>query len=126
MDSLILCKFLRGIFADLFAESADLLSHVTGWDVTAEELRQTARRIITLKKLYNIRAGWTPAEDTLPERFLSESLPGGVSAGATLPRERLEEMIRAYYAERSWDEQGYVPQDLIQRLDLVAVVGPSW
>src|SRR5207237_5366632 len=39
MDSLILCKFLRGVFDDLFADSASLLALVTGWDVTAEELR---------------------------------------------------------------------------------------
>src|SRR5207249_12151788 len=31
MDSLILCKFLRGVFDDLYAESADLLRRVTGW-----------------------------------------------------------------------------------------------
>src|SRR5262249_24309250 len=45
MDSLILCKFLRGVFTDLFAESAALLGRVTGWDVTADELREVARRI---------------------------------------------------------------------------------
>src|SRR5262249_36242395 len=55
MDSLILCKFLRGVFADLFAESADLLRSVTGWDVTADELRAVSSRIITAKKLYNLR-----------------------------------------------------------------------
>src|SRR5215468_6216774 len=53
MDSLILCKFLRGVFTDLFAESAELLRSVTGWDVTAEELRQAARRTVTAKKLFN-------------------------------------------------------------------------
>ena len=78
MDSLILCKFLRGVFGDLYAESADLLRHVTGWDVTAAELCMTARRIVTAKKLFNIREGWTPAEDTLPERFLSEGAAGRV------------------------------------------------
>src|SRR5206468_7346407 len=57
MDSLILCKFLRGVFDDLFAEGADLLRHVTGWDVTAGELRTAARRIITAKKLFNVREG---------------------------------------------------------------------
>ncbi len=119
MDSLILCKFLRGVFSDLFAESADLLARVTGWDVTAEELRGTARRIITAKKLYNIREGWTPAEDTLPPRFFQESLPTGVAAGAALPRQRLQAMIQAYYAERGWDREGYVPQSLIERLNLM-------
>src|SRR5205823_12060065 len=44
MDSLILCKFLRGVFTDLFAEGADLLSCVSGWDVSAEELHTIARR----------------------------------------------------------------------------------
>src|SRR5204862_966905 len=75
MDSLILCKFLRGVFSDLFAESAELLSQVTGWNVTAEELRATSRRIVSAKKLYNVREGWTAAEDTLPRRFLEEGLP---------------------------------------------------
>src|SRR5205807_3265158 len=77
MDSLILCKFLRGVFSDLFAESAALLSSVTGWDVTPDELRTTARRIVTAKKLFNVREGWTPAEDTLPPRLLSEGIPAG-------------------------------------------------
>src|SRR5436305_2472759 len=89
LDSLILCKFLRGVFTDLFAESAELLQHVTGWDVTADELRTVARRIVTAKKLFNMREGWTTEEDTLPRRFLTQGLPDEPAAGATLPRERL-------------------------------------
>ena len=50
MDSLILCKFLRGVFADFHAEAADMLAKVTGWDVTADELRDTARRIVAAKR----------------------------------------------------------------------------
>src|SRR5436305_2562718 len=79
IDSLILCKFLRGVFTDLYSESAELLRHVTGWNVTGAELRTVARRIMTAKKLFNVREGWTPAEDTLPQRMLSEELPGGPS-----------------------------------------------
>jgi aldehyde:ferredoxin oxidoreductase len=118
MDSLILCKFLRGVFGDLFAESAELLAPVTGWDVSAQELRTAARRIVTAKKLYNVRQGWTPAEDTLPRRFLTEGLPDGASAGAVLPRERLQAMVRAYYAARGWDEAGRVPPSLAAELGL--------
>jgi aldehyde:ferredoxin oxidoreductase len=113
-----LCKFLRGVFADIYRESADLLARVTGWEVTAEELRTTARRIVTTKKLYNIREGWTPEEDTLPPRFLSQALPSGVAAGASLPQQRLQDMIQAYYAERGWDAQGYVPTSLVQHFGL--------
>ena len=118
MDSLILCKFLRGVFSDLFAEGADLLARVTGWDVSAEELRTTARRIVNAKKLYNIREGWTPAEDTLPARFLSEGIPAGQRGQALLPRERLEAMVQAYYRGRGWDEKGDVPADAVAALEL--------
>src|SRR4051812_3312343 len=61
MDSLILCKFLRGVFTDFHVEAADMLRRVTGWDVTADELRTTARRIVAAKHEFNLRAGWTPA-----------------------------------------------------------------
>ena len=57
MDSLILCKFLRRVFTDPFTEWAELLSAVTGWDVSAAELRETARRIVMAKRVYNIREG---------------------------------------------------------------------
>lgn len=118
MDSLILCKFLRGVFGDLFEESADLLRRVTGWDMTADELRTVARRIVAAKKLYNMREGWTAAEDTLPPRFLTEGLKHNGSAPALLPRERLQEMIQAYYAERGWDVEGRVPSEQAERLQL--------
>jgi aldehyde:ferredoxin oxidoreductase len=118
IDSLILCKFLRGVFADLFAESADLLRRVTGWDVRADELRAAARRIVTAKKLYNVREGWTAAEDTLPRRFLAEGLRLERGGEATLPCQRLEAMVAAYYAARGWDEAGRVPAAQVAELGL--------
>src|SRR5207244_8159600 len=58
IDWLILCKFLRGVFTDLFAASAELLRQVTGWDITADVLRRVARRFVRAKKRYNQRGGW--------------------------------------------------------------------
>src|SRR6185437_416927 len=80
MDSLILCKFLRGVFADFFAEASQMLNLVTGWETTPGELRETAKRIVTAKKHFNTLAGWQPEEDTLPERFLSTPLPDDPAA----------------------------------------------
>ncbi len=88
MDSLIICKFLRGVFEDFHGETAAMLRSVTGWDVTADELRETAARIVTAKREFNLLAGWTPAEDTLPDRFLDTPLPN--DAAAHLSRERLD------------------------------------
>ncbi|MBI1902612.1 MAG: aldehyde:ferredoxin oxidoreductase [Planctomycetia bacterium] len=106
MDSLILCKFLRGVFGDFFAESSHMLNLVTGWDTTADELRQTSRRIVNAKKLFNIRAGWQPAEDTLPQRFLRDPLMGDPKAQLT--PDRLAGMVRAYNLARGWTEEGWV------------------
>jgi aldehyde:ferredoxin oxidoreductase len=100
MDSLILCKFLRGVFTDFRAEAAGMLQAVTGWDVTADELHDTARRIVATKRQVNLLAGWTPEEDTLPERFLDAPLPN--DPAATLTRERLQELVAEYHRQRGW------------------------
>jgi aldehyde:ferredoxin oxidoreductase len=106
MDSLILCKFLRGVFSDFYAEAAEMLALVTGWDVSPDELRATAARIVTAKKRFNIRAGWTPDEDTLPDRILNETLPE--DARARLTREQLAELVQAYNCERGWTPEGWL------------------
>ncbi|MBX9681283.1 MAG: aldehyde ferredoxin oxidoreductase family protein [Gemmataceae bacterium] len=118
MDSLILCKFLRGVFTDYFAESAEMLRLVTGWDMTADELRRTARRIVTAKKLFNIREGWTAAEDTLPRRFLSQSIPGVGDRESSLTQERLQSLVAAYWRERGWTGEGLVPSKVVAELEL--------
>jgi len=106
MDSLILCKFLRGVFTDPWREWAELLEKVTGWDVDAEELRATARRIVLAKRMFNLREGWKPADDWLPDRFLSEPLELSSGRSAALSPERLRSMIDAYYEERGLDAAG--------------------
>ena len=106
MDSLILCKFLRGVFTEPFTEWASLLSSVTGWDVDEAELRRTARRIVLAKRVYNLREGWRPADDWLPERLLSEPLRLASGRETELTPVRLRAMIDAYYAARGLDEQG--------------------
>ena len=98
MDSLILCKFLRGVFIDFHEEAAGMLRAVTGWDVTADELRDTARRIVATKRQVNLLAGWTPEEDTLPERFLVAPLAS--DPAASLSREHLQELVAEYHRLR--------------------------
>ena len=122
MDSLILCKFLRGVFEDPYAEWAQLLSAVTGWDVDAAELEATARRIVLAKRAFNAREGWTRAEDTLPERFLSESLEVASGRAATLTRERLNAMIAGYYEARGLDADGHLQPAQLDDLGIDVLV----
>ncbi len=110
MDSLVLCKFLRGVFDDFFGEAAQMLRLVTGWETSARELRETGKRIVNAKKRFNILAGWTPEEDTLPERILRQPLPE--DARARLSPERLAALVRAYNVGRGWTEEGWIPENV--------------
>jgi aldehyde:ferredoxin oxidoreductase len=93
MDSLILCKFLRGVFKDFAREGADLLRLVTGFDV---DLLEAGARICDLRKQFNVACGWRREEDTLPERLLS----------GKLTRAKLDAMIEGYYRARGWSAGG--------------------
>lgn len=116
MDSLILCKFLRGVFSDRLAGMAEMLELVTGWPRDPEELHRTAERIVSAKKWYNIRQGWTPQEDTLPSRFLSEPVSNGPSQGAGLTSELLNEMIELYNRQRGWTPEGCLKEGRLEGL----------
>jgi aldehyde:ferredoxin oxidoreductase len=96
MDSLILCKFLRGVFPDFFSGTRELLRLVTGMDV---DLREAGARVCDLRRRHNELCGWTRADDTLPDRLLAPPLT----------RERLDGMIGAYYRARGWSAEGRVP-----------------
>jgi aldehyde:ferredoxin oxidoreductase len=118
LDSLIVCKFLRKCFTDFYREGADLLSKVTGWDYSSAELKRTGERIHNLKKLFNMREGWRRADDWLPKRLLSETLPTGVAQGVGLSADELREMIQQYYLARGWDEQGSISEEKARELGL--------
>ena len=121
MDSLILCKFLRGVFDDFYGEAAEILRLVTGWEVTADELKETAQRIVAVKKLFNIRAGWTPEEDTLPARFFETPLADDPSA--SLSRQQLVSAVAAYHCGRGWSDEGYLPTEHLAALGLAELAG---
>ena len=125
MDSLIVCKFLRKCFTDFYADAAEILACVTGWDYTAAELRAAGERIHTLKKTFNVREGWQPEADWLPNRLLMEPLPTGVGAGVGLSAGELRSMLRGYYEARQWDENGFVPNAKLAELGIPASEGES-
>lgn len=114
LDSLILCKFLRGAIADPWVEGAELLAMAAGIDLSGAELRAAIRRIVGLRHLFNRREGWTIAEDTLPERFLSEALEDG----EVVSRELLQGMVAGYYRARGYGADGALGGAQIERLQL--------
>ena len=81
MDSLILCKFLRGVFTDPFTEWAGLLSAVTGWEVSGGELRNTARRIVMAAP--QVPAGAYAGNSLVLAQFCAGGNSHGAGAGNT-------------------------------------------
>jgi aldehyde:ferredoxin oxidoreductase len=110
VDSAILCRFLQ--FAVGISTFAEMLRVVTGLDFSDEELLSIGRRVYTLERLFNAKAGFGRADDTLPPRFFDEEFQTGSSRHR---RVRLEEMLDEYYAVRGWDPDGRpMPQTLAE------------
>ena len=118
LDSLTLCKFIRGCFADFYVEAAAIYNAVTGFDLTPEELHRAGERIVNLKKAFNIREGWRRQDDTLPSRILHDALPDGKVQGVGLSQADLDLMIDGYYRARGWTPDGLISEGKLKELDL--------
>jgi uridine phosphorylase len=101
-----------------YAETSALYRAGTGLEMTTEELQQVGERVSNLKKAYNVREGWKPQDDWLPDRLFDEPLPTGVAKGTVLTREELREMIQGYYEARGWTPDGQIPASKLAQLGL--------
>jgi aldehyde:ferredoxin oxidoreductase len=96
---------------------AELLNLTTGAAYTPEEALQAAERVYNLERLFLIKAGSGPEQDTLSPRLLNEPLPEGPAKGKVV---ELEKMLPGYYRARGWDEQGIPTSEKLAELGLVA------
>ncbi len=118
LDSLVLCKFIRNAFDDFYEDVARLYNMVTGLDLTAAELKAVGERVWNLKKAFNIREGWTRADDWLPDRVLMDPVPDGPSKGSFVTADELNMMIDSYYVARGWTPEGLIPREKLIELGL--------
>lgn len=101
LDSLVICKFVAfAMKEDYFAR---LLAAATGETLAPQELLHAGERIWTTERLFNLRAGFTRADDTLPPRLTDEPVKAGPCKGQVVD---LPPMLDEYYAARGWDEDG--------------------
>jgi len=114
VDSLGVCKFSSMAVGDEFYARA--LTAVTGISYSTSELLRTGERIWNLERLFNLRAGFTRADDTLPKRMLEEPLTVGIAKGWV---SHVPEMVPAYYVARGWDEAGAPTRRKLEELDLL-------
>jgi len=111
--SLCLCDFWGSVDQKIMA---DLLTAGLGRQVSEKDLVKAGERIWNLIRLFNLRAGFTAADDTLSEKLTEKALKGGPHEGRVLRREDLEEMKALYYHLRGWDEEGRPRQEKLREL----------
>lgn len=99
MDTMIICRFYRDMVG--WQELITLINATTGLDVSESRLKEIANNISTLRRLINLREGWSKQDDMLPPRFFEEPING-----KRLNREEFLYMLEEYYQLRGWDKQG--------------------
>jgi aldehyde:ferredoxin oxidoreductase len=84
-----------------------------GWD--EDRMVATGERIWNMERQFNLAAGFSGADDTLPKRILEEPAKTGAAKGMVC---RLDDMLPQYYALRGWSESGEPTAETLSRLGL--------
>jgi len=97
VNSTVNCLFTT--FALGTKDYAELLSAVTSWDLTEDEILKIGERIYNLERVIINKFGFDGKDDTLPRRLLEEPMPEGPPKGQVT---ELEKMKEEYYKLRGW------------------------
>jgi aldehyde:ferredoxin oxidoreductase len=127
VDSLILCKFSRGVMYDGLKDMANYYTLATGIKITPEELVKAGERINNLARVINIREGkGTRGDDTLPWMIMNVPVPDeGVAKGAVVSQKEFDIGLDDYYNVRGWTKDGIPTPEKLKELgldDLVSIV----
>ena len=95
---------------------AELLTLITGREWTEEEMGVVGRRVLNIGRAFNQREGFTRKDDTAPRRLFDEPLKGGPADGQAIPEEVFQDMLSQYYEVMGWDQNGCLPQELLDTL----------
>ena len=101
---------------------AELFSAATGFELSPPDLLEAGERINNLERLFNIREGFSRADDSLPRRFLKDPILDNQGNPQTVDLERLLDM---YYLSRGWDQEGHPLPETLDRLGLGTAADPG-
>lgn len=107
LDSAVMCPFSS--FALSENDIATLLSAVTGISYSSQDLLNVGERIWNLERLFNLQAGFTCNDDTLPQRMFSSD---------GIPEAEFKKSIVDYYRLRGWDDFGVPHTDKLKQLGI--------
>jgi aldehyde:ferredoxin oxidoreductase len=117
IDSLGICKVpALSIIGDFSLEmEARLIQTITGLDISPKAMYLIGERIVHMEKIFNIRQGGNPDDDSLPELFLQTPIEKGPIQGRKV---NLAPMVQEFYQSMGWDEHGRPTQNILQKFDL--------
>ena len=98
-------------------QKRDAVAAITGWQTSFWELMKVAERGLALMRIFNLREGFTAADDYLPERFATPQPTGGL-AGVIVEPEELARAQKLYYQMLGWDEEGVPTEARLVELDI--------
>jgi len=129
IDSLIVCKFSRGVYYKTFDDLAQYYTLATGIQVTPEELQLTGERINNLARVFNVREGFSRKDDHMPAKVMSTPIPDEVvSKGNYVSQKDLNILLDDYYEVRGWTKDGIPTIEKLNGIglnDLVSIVKPK-
>ncbi len=107
-DCATMCAFLLDMAVPAVAcqNTADLVNAAAGTAFTPAQVEQIGERLNNVARLFNIGAGFTRKDDSLPKRLMTEAIKEGNSKGQVITQADLDEMLDEYYAVRGWDKAG--------------------
>jgi len=82
-------------------------------------LLHIGEKAYNLERCFNVREGFDRKDDTLPRRFLTEPLQGGIRGGERIRTPDI--ILDEYYAARGWDRNGIPTEETLARLGLEEV-----
>ncbi len=88
-----------------FMLATDIMAAVhfaTGWDMSIEDFLKIGERGTNMARLFNLREGFTPADDTLPDRLFSP-LENGSLKGICISKDDFRRALTTLYMLKSWD-----------------------
>jgi aldehyde:ferredoxin oxidoreductase len=121
-DCPTLCGFIMdmAIPGDAPDHISRLLTSVTGISFTPDEVVKVGERVNNIARLFNIREGFTRADDTFPVRLMTEPIKAGASKGAVISQDDLKVMLDEYYEARGWSNQGVPSKAKLDELGIKA------
>jgi aldehyde:ferredoxin oxidoreductase len=112
-DCFVTCHFYSYRYSDL----TQALYGVTGHDYSVRDALAVGERAQTLSRLFNLREGFTAADDRLPRRVM-QAFESGPLAGVEITEEALTAARDYWYGLMGWTQEGVPTEERIAALGL--------